>query len=122
MLDLPQKTLSKIKRVLLRQQKQIRQQLDTIEKNDPVTSTVLAPEAGESGTDSWLAETHGRLIAVKDNLLRLSGNVTRSLLKLKRGTYGKCENCKKPIEPARLEAMPTATLCLSCSKKTSKKL
>lgn len=121
MLDLPQKTLSKIKRVLLRQQKQIKQQLDTIEKNDPVTSTALAPEAGESGTDSWLAETHGRLTAVKDNLLRLSGNVTRSLLKLKRGTYGKCENCKKPIEPARLEAMPTATLCLSCSKKTSKK-
>ena len=30
------------------------------------------------------------------------------------GKYGLCEGCGKPIDPARLEALPQAKLCLDC--------
>ncbi|MBA7707673.1 RNA polymerase-binding transcription factor DksA [subsurface metagenome] len=30
------------------------------------------------------------------------------------GTYGLCDACGQPIDPARLEALPEASLCLSC--------
>ncbi len=33
----------------------------------------------------------------------------------------KCEKCGKDIEPARLKALPTASLCVSCSKLAKKK-
>ncbi|WP_092548281.1 TraR/DksA family transcriptional regulator [Herbiconiux ginsengi] len=31
------------------------------------------------------------------------------------GTYGLCQNCGRPIPPARLEARPAARLCVPCA-------
>ncbi|MFA5933379.1 MAG: TraR/DksA C4-type zinc finger protein [Microgenomates group bacterium] len=120
MLNLPRETINKIKKVLQRQKKSVEKQLEGIEKDDPVTNKDLAPEASESGTDSWMADVHSRLSMVKGDLTYLSKRIAESLVKLKKGTYGKCENCGKQIEIERLEAMPTATLCLSCSKKKNR--
>ena len=39
----------------------------------------------------------------------------RALVKLDEGTYGTCDACGAPIPPARLQAMPDSTLCLTCS-------
>lgn len=121
MLSLPQKTLDKIRITLLRKQKQVDQQLQDIEKEDPMLLQTVA-EASESGTDSWTADVHARAVAVKDDLITLSRRITQSLMHLRRGTYGMCERCGKAIEPERLEAMPTATLCISCSKKPASKV
>lgn len=120
MLNLPRKTIDRIKRLLVKQQKSVEKQLKEIEKDDPITNKDLAPEASESGTDSWMAEVHGRLTMVKNDLTMLLDKIRSSLLKLKKGTYGKCEKCGKEIEPERLKAFPTASLCLSCSKKIKK--
>jgi DnaK suppressor protein len=35
--------------------------------------------------------------------------------RLEAGTYGVCERCGKPIGQARLEARPSARLCISCA-------
>lgn len=120
MLNLPRQTLVKIKRYLLRQQKEVDEQLKTIEKDDPVLSPGV-DEASESGTDSWLADAHRRLVTIKDDLMNLSKKTAQALLRIKKGTYGRCERCGKQIEPQRLEAMPTATLCIACSKKPPKR-
>lgn len=120
MLNLPRKTINKIKLMLLKQQKSVESQLKEIEKDDPITNTDLAPEASESGTDSWMAEVHGRITTLKDDLTGLLGRIRSSLSNINKGTYGKCEKCGKPIEKDRLKALPTATLCLSCSKKAKK--
>jgi DnaK suppressor protein len=45
-----------------------------------------------------------------------------ALYKLKNGTYGKCESCGEPIDPARLEAVPEATLCIKCKAKAESKI
>ncbi|QAY74748.1 hypothetical protein ET445_16800 [Agromyces protaetiae] len=43
-------------------------------------------------------------------------DVDRALARLADGTYGVCERCGKPIAVARLEARPTATLCIDCAR------
>jgi DnaK suppressor protein len=118
-LNLPRKTFETIKNRLLKQQKEIEQEIKSIEKDDPLNADSLA-ESSEPGTDSWMADMHGRTLAIKDNLMKLLSRTTKALTNIKSGKYGKCENCGKPIEVARLEAMPTATLCMSCSKKLKK--
>jgi DnaK suppressor protein len=47
--------------------------------------------------------------------------VEHALHKFERGTYGLCDICGQPIEPARLEALPQANLCLSCKARQAKK-
>lgn len=120
MLNLPQKTLTKLKTVLLRQQKEVESQIKSLETEDPVLAQGFE-ESPESGTESWSADVHARFVSVKNDLMGLSRRITNSLNSLKKGTYGRCEGCKKQIELARLEAMPTATLCLNCSKKNNRK-
>ncbi|MCX6639643.1 MAG: TraR/DksA C4-type zinc finger protein [bacterium] len=41
----------------------------------------------------------------------------RALKKMDEGTYGFCEDCGEPIAKARLEAVPTAKLCIACKSK-----
>lgn len=119
MLNLPQKTLDKIKNILQREQKEVEEQIETIEKEDPVMMQDV-PESSESGTESWQAEVHSRISSLKEDLLGLSKKISNSLTNLRKGTYGKCEKCGKIIEKERLEVLPTATLCLVCSKKNKK--
>lgn len=120
MLNLPRETINRIREILLRQQKSVEKRLKDIEKDDPVTNMDLVPEASESGTDSWMADVHSRITAIKDDLNELLTRIRNSLSRINKGTYGKCERCGKPIEEKRLNALPTATLCLSCSKKKEK--
>jgi RNA polymerase-binding protein DksA len=47
--------------------------------------------------------------------------IAMALEKLKGGTYGKCERCSKPIGFKRLEAMPSARLCVKCKLKEEAK-
>ena len=47
---------------------------------------------------------------VSDTLVQLD----HALQKLDEGTYGLCDSCKQPINPARLEALPLAALCMNC--------
>jgi len=46
--------------------------------------------------------------------------VEHALHKFEEGTYGLCDSCGQPIDPARLEALPQATLCLSCKARQAK--
>jgi RNA polymerase-binding protein DksA len=41
--------------------------------------------------------------------------VEHALDKIQKGSYGLCDNCGKPINPERLEALPQASLCMDCA-------
>lgn len=43
-------------------------------------------------------------------------DVEKSLDRLKKGTYGICKYCGKPIDEKRLLARPTSGACVSCKK------
>ena len=106
--------VKKIKDLLTRQQKKVEEEIQLLDEDDPVNSDVA--ESSEPGTDSWVADTHTRTVAVKKNLQDILVKIKHSLKSLASGKYGKCENCGKRIEASRLEAMPTATYCIACSK------
>ena len=119
MLNFPKKTLDSIKRYLLRQKRQVDKSLVEIEEDDPARSPALA-ESSEPGTDSYIADSHTKIVVLKNQLLKMSNNIKSTLSKIKTGTFGKCEKCGKQIEAGRLLALPTAQYCVSCSKKISR--
>jgi len=53
-------------------------------------------------------------IASEKQIIDLLAEVEHALHKFDEGTYGLCDVCGKPIDPARLEALPQASQCLSC--------
>jgi len=46
--------------------------------------------------------------------------VERALHKFEEGTYGLCDSCGQPMDPARLEAIPEANLCINCKAQQAK--
>jgi DnaK suppressor protein len=64
-------------------------------------------------------EREKRLIMEKHLNERLT-DINHALDKFKAGKYGICDNCGKPIKPARLQALPEANLCLDCKSKLAK--
>jgi RNA polymerase-binding transcription factor DksA len=59
----------------------------------------------------------GEAEALAASLREALGEVEHAISKLDGGSYGLCENCGRPIESARLEAMPAARLCIDCASK-----
>ncbi len=43
--------------------------------------------------------------------------VEAALRRMEEGTYGICEECGRPIDGARLKALPFVALCLECQSK-----
>jgi len=68
---------------------------------DAATTDENVDEALAAGTIEW--ET---LTLVRDALKRIED-----------GTYGKCVDCGRPIEPARLEAVPWTPYCRADQEK-----
>ncbi|MEI6913506.1 MAG: TraR/DksA C4-type zinc finger protein [Armatimonadota bacterium] len=66
---------------------------------------------GDQATITYLRE---RDLALVDTVGRMLHKVDRALEKIENGTYGKCDRCDELIGPPRLEAIPSATLCLTC--------
>jgi RNA polymerase-binding transcription factor DksA len=65
----------------------------------------------EEATESLELE---RRLALEKQILERLADVEAALGKFDEDSYGSCENCGNPIEPARLEALPQAKLCLNC--------
>ncbi len=65
----------------------------------------------EEATESFELE---KRITLEKRIRDQLAEVEHALHKFEDGTYGFCDSCGQPIDPARLEALPQASLCLSC--------
>jgi RNA polymerase-binding protein DksA len=65
----------------------------------------------EEATESFELE---KRLALEKRIKDQLADVEHALDKFDKGTYGLCDNCGQSIDPARLEALPQANLCLSC--------
>jgi len=83
---------------------------DIDEDSRPKYSNHPADEAME------LLDRAGR-DAVARVLMDDMAQIDRALERLASGSYGLCDDCHQPIPPKRLEARPTATLCVACQSK-----
>ena len=71
----------------------------------------------EEATESFELE---KRLALEKQILEQLTDVEHALRKFEDGTYGSCDNCGQPIDPARLEALPQANLCLTCKSLQAK--
>lgn len=78
---------------------------------------------GELAFDQNFADTsqvtaeRGEVEALAGTLRESLTDVDAALVKLDAGTFGTCEGCGQPIDPARLEANPAAHLCMECASR-----
>ena len=56
-------------------------------------------------------------LAVHQQLHTTLELVEKALRKMDNGVYGCCERCGEKIDPARLKALPYATLCMPCQER-----
>jgi DnaK suppressor protein len=66
--------------------------------------------------DATEAFEQAKDLALRQNLERLLEQVEDALSRFSEGTYGLCEQCGEAIDPARLKALPYATLCMRCQQ------
>ena len=61
-----------------------------------------------------------KVMALVMELDRKLESIENALRQAENGTYGICERCGEPIDPARLEVLPEATLCVRCKSTTER--
>lgn len=71
----------------------------------------------ESGTDNFELETALNIASGESHWL---SEVSEALIRLKNGSYGRCEGCEKEIPRRRLEVFPSAKYCVACQSEIEK--
>jgi DnaK suppressor protein len=78
---------------------------------------------GEVGMDEDFADAGSatfdreQALSIANNIRDLIDQVDRALSRIDEGTYGSCERCGRPIEAARLRALPRTLLCTDCKRR-----
>lgn len=71
----------------------------------------LGNHMADDGTEAF---DQAASLSLHLNEQSLLDQVDRALARMEKGTYGVCERCGEPIDYARLEAIPYASLCIRC--------
>ena len=78
---------------------------------------------GEVGLDDDFADAgtatfdRERALSIQNNIRDLIDQMTRAIERIDDGNYGVCERCGRPIDGARLKALPHALLCMDCKRR-----
>jgi RNA polymerase-binding transcription factor len=100
-------------------------QLTTIE--DQTFATTQSDLSGDVGVDDESADAgtatfeREKELSIEQNVRDLIAKIERALKRIDAGTFGICEICGKPIEKARLKALPYADLCIKDAQAQSRR-
>ncbi len=108
--------VERMRAALTEQRVQVRREIAE-QGADPDSDEVSFVDDAGFSDRSHSTQERSRLIAVVEALRSNLTDVERALSRIDAGTYGTCERCGKPIDPARLEARPWALLCMDCKQK-----
>lgn len=89
-----------------------------IERLQVVISSEVDPTEEEADPDIIERE---KTLSVIRALERKLYRINIALRAAEEGTYGICEVCGQPIDPARLRIMPGATMCVQCKAATERR-
>jgi RNA polymerase-binding transcription factor DksA len=84
-----------------------------------ITQDALSFEPESDGVSASGHESEGALMRMLEARL---DEIDLALARLDDGSYGVCAGCSNEIPPRRLQALPFATLCVSCQSVADKKL
>jgi DnaK suppressor protein len=110
--------ITKMRQVLVRRRDALRQALagdlsllKELRQQSGGDVVDVALDASQDEISSQLAEVESRELA----------NIENALERMREGSYGLCEACSKPIPLARLQALPYATQCIECQRKSERR-
>jgi DnaK suppressor protein len=110
------KEQAELKQRLIAERRDLQTQYDDIAES--TFSSDQSEMTGEMGFDEEYADAgtatfeRERDLSLSNNLRDLMDRIDKALAKMEQGTYGLCDRCGRPIEKARLKALPYANLCL----------
>jgi RNA polymerase-binding protein DksA len=118
------KDLDEFKQRLSTERDELQAQLTELEESS--FKTTQSDMTGESGFDEEYADAgtatfeRERDLSIENNVKDLLQKIDRALGRIDAGTFGLCERCGKPIEKARIKALPYANLCIKDAQAESR--
>lgn len=119
------KELDELRQRLIEERSELNVQLTTIEETSFSTSqsdlsgeVSFDEENADAGTFTFERE---RDLSIENNVRDLLGKIDRALIRMDEGKYGVCSRCGKPIEKARLRALPYVDLCIKDAQAQSRR-
>ncbi len=114
--------LEELRRRLLDERQRLEHELSELTSGDEaVTPTDPLLDSGgmasDQADDADALSQAERNRAITSHTQRLLTQVDEALARMDAGTYGRCTNCGRPIQQARLLALPYAALCIDCQTK-----
>jgi RNA polymerase-binding transcription factor DksA len=110
---------------LLAELAELREQLTTIEdgtfaasQSDLSGDVGLDDESADAGSATFEREKD---LSIENNVRDLIQKIERALGRMDAKTYGVCERCGKPIEKARVKALPYVDLCIKDAQAQSRR-
>ena len=95
----------------VRQAEELKAEADSLALEHEPGDVQFDEEGGEGGTSNVDRELDLVLSAQARSAIL---EIDRAMVKIEAGTYGRCEQCGRPIPQARLQALPYAALCVAC--------
>jgi DnaK suppressor protein len=112
-MNLPASFLEKQKEIMLKEKERIEEKIKKLKQY---------PDYGTDEEDNLQEMTdYESNLSLEDQLEFLLKKINRALKAIEDGTYGQCSKCSANIERGRLEIMPYAELCVSCSENSKKR-
>ena len=122
---LTKKEIDELRDRLLQERSELEEQLTTIEdssfaatQSDLTGDVGLDDESADAGTATFEREKD---LSIEQNVRDLLQKIDRALQRIEAGTYGSCDPCGKPIEKARIKALPYVDLCIKDAQARSRR-
>jgi DnaK suppressor protein len=109
--------LKKFKKIFETQKKAILVNTRVVREDFSVSSDDRFDELDQASTD---IEQSMRMRLCNRETLYVK-KVDEALKRIEEGTFGECQECGDDIELRRLEARPTATLCVACKEEQERR-
>jgi len=122
---LTKKEIDELEDRLRAEHTELSEQLTTIE--DQTFATTQSNLSGDVGVDDQSADAgtatfqREKELSIEQNVRDLLQKIDRALKRIDAGTYGICERCGKPIEKARIKALPYVDLCIKDAQAQSRR-
>ena len=108
--------IDELRTSLLGEREELQRQLAELEatsfstpQSDLSGETAFDEEYADSGTATFEREKD---LSLENNIRDLLDKIDKALSRIDEGTYGICQRCGRPIEKARIKALPYASLCI----------
>lgn len=113
-------TLKKIEQQLLKEKTKLETQLlqfSSKNVHNPEDYNAVFPQFGEKDEDNAVeVAQYSDNLTLERTLESALRDAVNALEMIRKGTYGICKYCKKPIAEKRLIARPTSSSCIDCKK------